>query len=128
MDINIPDNRGIVLDTNINLDFLRQVKPQYFDDYIKFVVNTSTNQVAIGMQLHKSAVIAQGDITNVYGGNIFLDDGHIIYESTLNVPKNIGRVCDDMRIITDKELISTINATLFSWVDGAFDGSNYESH
>ena len=74
-------------------------------------------------------------ISQRYGGNIY-SDGHIVYQSTLNVEKNLkiyankkkrtgilglfGRaekVPDNMRIIIDKETIAYINTVLFAWIE-----------
>ena len=51
-------------------------------------------------------------------GNIFFGDGHIVYESTLNVEKNevIGMVSDNLCIIEDEELVNRVNAVLLAWV------------
>ncbi len=67
----------------------------------------------------------------LYGGNIY-SDGHIVYQSTLNVEKNL-KIQDktkkgffglfskkntqgNMRIITDKDTIDYINTVLLEWI------------
>lgn len=108
----------ITLTDNIDLDWLRAVEPRFFDDYIKFVVNTKTNQVHVGMDVHSDCLAFGDDEEDFYGGNIFFDDGHIEYESTLNIAKNerVGTESDDLRIITNPDLIEKVNAVLLSWV------------
>lgn len=126
------DKRGFVLGDTITLSELNELEPRYFPQFIKFVVDKDSGKVAIGMEVHKSAEYFFGkDNGNLYGGNIY-EDGHIIYESTLNVQKNLDKWKEDHkgglfkkaepfhgnpRIIEDKELQEIINATLFDWVD-----------
>lgn len=109
---------GVLLTDNVNMEWLRSVEPRYFDDFIKFVINTRTNQVWVGMEIHADCVTNYSDYKHYYGGNIFFEDGHIEYESTLNVEKNeaIGVESDNMRMITDEELIERINNVLLAWV------------
>ena len=119
----LPDNRGIVLNSIVNLEFLKKLEPQYFTDYIKFVVDLKTKEVAIGMQLHASNLLT-GEPDNHRGGNIFFDDGHIEYSSTLNQKSNLilrkNKKHKDYhvnpRIITDQEIINDINLILFRFV------------
>ncbi len=126
------DDRGFVLNDNISLDELNNLEPSFFPNMIKFVVDKDTNRVAIGMKIHKTAEIFFGsNHGNLYGGNIF-KDGHIVYESTLNINKNLENwkekhkhslfkknapFPDNPRIIVDKDIQDIINATLFDWVD-----------
>jgi hypothetical protein len=119
----IVDNRGIVLTGEVNLDFLKDFEPKHFAEYIKFVVDLETQEVAVGMQLHASNLLS-GNKEYHRGGNIFFEDGHIEYESTLNQKINLElrknkdhkdyRV--NPRIITDEGVIRTINSVLFELV------------
>ena len=117
------DNRGIVLSDVVDLNFLKELEPQYFTEYIKFVVDLETKEVAVGMQLHASNLLL-GNPDNYRGGNIFFEDGHIEYESTLNQKINLSirKKNKDKdfhvnpRIITDKNLIEEINLILFELV------------
>lgn len=130
----ITDQRGVVLTDNVNLEWINSLTPRYHKEYVKFVVDMKNNKVVIGMDVHADAELLLGTPTEyLYGGNIF-SDGHIIYQSTLNVDKNIaisskskktglfgllkgkGRTPDNMRIITDKETIDYINTVLLEWV------------
>ena len=132
MEYNTTD-RGILLTENITMDDLKNITPRFHPDYIKFVVNVETNKVCVGMFNHADACVILGDQDDLYGGNIFFNDGNIIYTSTLNIKKNIKlkefkrklgldyKHIDDNkhnpRIIEDKELISMINSILFSWIE-----------
>jgi hypothetical protein len=117
------DNRGIVLTDTVNLDFLESLEPKFFSDYIKFVVDLKTKEVAVGMQLHASNLLS-GNSENYRGGNIFFENKSIVYESTLNQKTNLKlrknknhpdyRV--NPRIITDQQIIDEINQILFNWV------------
>ncbi len=127
------DVRGIILTDNVDLNWLNELTPRYYPDFVKFVVSTATNRVVVGMDIHASAqAFLDEDESNLYGGNIYRD-GSIVYESTLNIQKNLAldhgktgllsRIFkrnsgnyDNPRIIVDKDLIETINAVLFSWV------------
>ena len=126
------DRRGFVLEEHISLEELEGLEPKFFEDFIKFVIDKDTNKVAVGMEVHKSAEVFFGrNHGNLYGGNIYFD-GSIIYTSTLNIAKNLeywekkhpaGLLKKKIpfqgnpRIITDEELIETIDATLFSWIE-----------
>ena len=106
---------------NIDLSWIKSIKPQYHKEFSKFIVDTKANKVVIGMDIHADGTHYTGyeNINSIYGGNIFFNDGHIVYESTLNIDKNLS--CknpnfEDPRIILDKEIIEIINATLLSWV------------
>lgn len=109
---------GIVLTDNVDLDWLRSVEPRFYSDYIKFVVNLKTNKVCVGMDIHRNCEREMGDASDLRGGNIYFDDGHIVYTSTLNVPANvkIGEFGDTPRIMTNPELIKQVNNILFAWV------------
>lgn len=110
--------RGILLTDNVNLDWLKCVEPRHFNDYIKFVVNPNTNKVCVGMQVHRDCEAQMGSESDLLGGNIFFDDGHIIYESTLNMQENLklGEWGDTPRIITNQALIDKIDKVLKAWV------------
>lgn len=125
IEVNNIDRRGIILTDNVNLDFLKSLSPRYNEDFCKFVVNKSLNKVAVGMDIHAQTDINNGDEENIFGGNIFFDDGHIEYESTLNIYHNLKskffkknrKINPNPRIITDPELIAIINSCLLSWVE-----------
>ena len=124
MDPIITSDRGIILTDNVNLEWLRELTPMFHPNFVKFVINKENNKVAVGMNVHKDAQILLGANSeeNIYGGNIFLKDGSIVYESTLNVDKNIKskwfkKHPGNPRIITDPELIAEINSVLLAWVE-----------
>ena len=110
------DRRGIILEKNVNLEWIRNFEPKYFPDYIKFVVNPKTNKVNIGMSVHACCLPQMGPADELYGGNIYFCDGHIVYQSTLNVNKGKEHDANNRRIITDKETIDLINSVLLAWV------------
>ena len=119
------DRRGIILTDNVNMEYLKEITPRYSEDFCKFVVNTELNQVCVGMDIHAQCDIVQGDGSAVYGGNIFFEDGHIIYESTLNIRHNLKssyfkrnrKENNNPRIIQDPDIIQIINAVLFAWIE-----------
>ena len=125
----VTDQRGIILTDNVDLSWINSLTPRFHSDYVKFVVDTATNKVVIGMDVHADAqILLNADEKTLFGGNIY-KDGSIVYSSTLNVDKSLGvnkkglfkslfhkNADDNPRIITDKELIDQINAVLFSWV------------
>ena len=46
----VTDQRGIILTDNVDLDWLNSLSPRFHSDYVKFVVDTATNRVVIGME------------------------------------------------------------------------------
>lgn len=131
MSTEIKESCGVVLTDNVNLQWLNKLTPRYHDNFVKFVVNTETNKVAVGMDIHADAKrILGNDDTVLYGGNIYTD-GHIEYQSTLNVEKVLSLQKNQSilrklfrknnkefnpRIITDREMIDNINAVLKAWI------------
>lgn len=133
MSTEITDQRGVILTDNVDLNWVNSLTPRYHKEYVKFVVDTKNNKVVIGMDVHADAeMILDAPKEYLYGGNIY-SDGHIVYQSTLNVDKNLKikkekkkglfglfskkeNATDNMRIITDKDTIDYINATLLAWV------------
>ncbi len=134
VDYNVTDQRGIVLTDNVDLDWIRKLTPRYHKEYAKFVVDMKNNKVVVGMDVHADAKMLLGTPEEfLYGGNIFFDDGHIVYQSTLNVDKNVSisenskpkgiaglfkrkKAPANMRIIEDKDTIEYINTVLLEWV------------
>ena len=129
----VTDQRGLILTDNVDLNWLNSLTPRYHKEYVKFVVDMKNNRVAVGMDVHADAqVLLDVPEEYLYGGNIF-SDGKIVYQSTLNVDKNLELLkkekrigifglfkkkphVENMRIISDKETISYINRVLFAWV------------
>ena len=109
---------GIILTDNVDIDWLRSLTPRHFEDYVKFVVNPNTNQVCVGMQVHRNCSQQMGPEDALLGGNIFFEDGHIEYESTLNVKRNLaaGQWGETPRIITDADLIQQVDNVLKAWM------------
>ena len=86
----VTDQRGIILTDNVDLDWLNSLTPRFHSDYVKFVVDTKTNRVVVGMDVHADAQALLGAEENtLYGGNIY-KDGTIVYSSTLNVDKSLS--------------------------------------
>ncbi len=129
----VTDQRGLILTDNVDLNWLNSLTPRYHKEYVKFVVDMKNNKVAVGMDVPADAqVLLDVPEEYLYGGNIF-SDGKIVYQSTLNVDKNLELLkkekrigifglfkkkphVENMRIISDKETISYINRVLFAWV------------
>ncbi len=117
---NKTEPRGILLTDNVDRDWLNSITPVYFEDFIKFIVNRESNEVVIGMEVHKNgvALMKNDNPKNVLGGNLYPDNS-IIYSSTLNVFHNAkleNPNRSDMRIILDSDLQDLIDSILFSWV------------
>lgn len=109
---------GLILTDNVDMSWLEKLEPRHFEDYVKFVVNPTTNQVCVGMQVHRNCDPAMGSEHELLGGNIFFSDSHIEYESTLNVQENlsVGSWGDTPRVVTDEGLIERIDNVLKAWV------------
>lgn len=117
---NIP-RYGVLLTDNVDPQWLRDCSPRYFDEYIKFTVDPVNNQIVVGMQVHRNGkALLKAEEKDLLGGNIFFDDLHIEYESGLNEPINerVGTESDDLRIVTDPNVIERIDSVLKSWVVG----------
>ena len=118
------DRRGILLTDNVDMDFLKRIDPRYNEDYCKFTIHKALNKVCVGMDIHAQCEINNGEEEELYGGNIFFDDGHIEYESTLNIYHNMRskyyksnrKTYPNPRIIMDPGLIELINACLLDWI------------
>lgn len=110
------DRRGHILDKNVDLDYLKNIKPQFFPDFVKFVINLKTNKINVGMAVHACCLPQMGNNEDLIGGNIFFDDGHVVYESTLNVNKGKEHDPSNRRIIVDADSVEKFNNILFSWV------------
>ena len=109
-----------MLTDNVNWDWLDSITPVYFEDFIKFIVNKESNEVVVGMEVHKNGVSLMKDNNpkNVLGGNLYRDNS-IVYSSTLNVMHNAhlkNPNKNNMRIILDADLQNLIDTILFSWV------------
>ena len=86
----VTDQRGIILTNNVDLEWLNSLTPRFHSDYIKFVVDTKTNRVVVGMDVPADAQVLLGaDEKTLFGGNIYRD-GTIVYSSTLNVEKSLN--------------------------------------
>lgn len=112
-------NRGIILSENVDIEWLRSLNPQYFNDYIKFVIDVDNNRICVGMEIHRDCEITLGSsLTSIYGGNLYFD-GHIVYESTLNIPHNISQkgFRGNPRIIVDPETTEMLDVILKSWIN-----------
>lgn len=116
--MNIND-RGIILTDNVDIDWLKKLEPQFFPDYIKFVINPESNRVCVGMEVHRDCEVNMGNIDDLYGGNIFFENSEVIYESTLNIShnKSIRKFRGNPRIINDEETVQMLDAILKSWIN-----------
>lgn len=65
------ERRGVILTDNVDIDWLKSLEPQFFSDFIKFVVNPKTNKVCIGMSVHACCMPEMGDNKELLGGNLF---------------------------------------------------------
>lgn len=130
----IVPRQGIILTDTVDLAWLKSLEPQFYEDFIKFVVDTKTTRVCVGMDIHRDCAVLDGiyvidpdNSDNLYGGNIIFEDGHIEYSSPLNVSKNIKNHSEGVlrkkfrgnpRIISDKDDIEMINNLLKPWIKG----------
>lgn len=113
---------GILLTDVVDLEWLRSVRPRFYNDYIKFVVDFDTRRLWVGMDFHADCVPGNIDSSErnrrFRGGNLYFDDASVVYESTLNVAGNIalGGVFDDIRHIEDAQTQRRVNDILWEWV------------
>lgn len=121
IDNNCPDIRGILLTDEVDFNWICSIDPRYEEDFCKFTVNVDTNEIVVGGGVHAYAKAFLGDDEDVlYGGNIFFDDGHIEYTSTLNIDKNSDyeRTNNNAsaRVLQDPEQIALVNSVLYDWI------------
>lgn len=112
---------GVLLTDNVDAEWLRSCTPRYFDDYIKFTIDPINNQIVVGMQVHRNGrALLQSEEKDLLGGNIFFDNLHIEYESGINelINEEVGTDSDDIRIVTNKDVIERIDNVLKAWVVG----------
>ena len=110
-----------MLTDNVDLEWLKGITPKYHNEFCKFIVDTKANKVIVGMDIHADGTHFTGyeNMDYIFGGNIYFNDGHVVYESTLNIDKNLKATnpnFEDPRITVDKDLIEQINSTLLRWV------------
>ena len=114
--------KGILLTDVVDMEWIKSVTPRFYNDYIKFVVDFELEYLYVGMDFHADCVPGEIDPAErdrrFRGGNLYFDDGHIVYESTLNIQGNLtlGGTFDDIRIVSDAETIERINAIFNKWV------------
>ena len=116
------DIRGVLLTQKVNIDWLKELEPQHFNDFIKFVVYPDQEQVFIGMQIHSHAngLLGGKEITRqkLYGGNLFFD-GHVEWESGLNMLHNerLNLSPSNYRYIEDTDTLFMLNQILLKWIE-----------
>lgn len=115
------DPRGVLLTSKVDIEWLKNLEPQYFGDFIKFVIYPEKEYVFVGMQIHAHANgLLDGKANTrekLYGGNLFYD-GHIEWESGLNMFHNERMKLSptNYRFIEDSETISMLNKIFRKWV------------
>jgi len=114
--------RGILLTDRVDMAWLESVYPRFYDDYIKFVVDFERRRVHVGMDISADCILgnmgsAERD-RRFRGGNIFFADGHMVYESTLNIHGNLalGGTFADIRAVEDERTITRIDEVLKEWI------------
>ena len=123
------DRNGLLLTEKVNMDFLKNLTPQFFDtdNYIKFVIDGTNNNVVVGMEIHRDCtdLLAENreyslnfDESDVWGGNLYFD-GTIKWTSTFNNAKNLklGQWGDSPREITNRDVIDRLTGILGEKID-----------
>ena len=121
------DSRGILLTKPVDLDWLKQQEPQFFQEYVKFIVDVNSNEVCVGMKVHRDgcamlsnsrAIKTEYIDNNIYGGNLFYDSSSVVWESGLNMRHNIKNktLGKNPRILVDEKSIEKLEAILRKWV------------
>ena len=123
------DRNGLLLTEKVDMDFLKNLTPQFFkeDNYIKFVIDATNNNVVVGMEIHSDCLdlLASNrdyslnfNDSDIWGGNLYYD-GTIVWTSTLNNSKNIKlrEWGSSPREITNLEVISRLTDILKSKID-----------
>jgi hypothetical protein len=109
---------GIILTDNVDLEWLRNIEPNFHGNRVKFDVNIKLNKVAVGMDVHSNTLPEMGPTSDLLGGAVYTESGMLEYDSSLNIPINqkMNSHGDTMREIIDKDTIDKINNILLSWI------------
>lgn len=123
------DRNGLLLKERVNIDFLKSLTPQFFceDNYIKFVIDGTNNNVVVGMEIHRDCleILAENreyalifDDSDVWGGNLYFD-GTIKWTSALNDVKNLKmrEWGSSPREIVNADVIQRLTEILRSKID-----------
>ena len=122
------DSRGILLTKQVDLDWLKQQEPQFFQEYIKFIIDINSREVCVGMKVHRDgcSMLSNPRATkveyidnSVYGGNLFYEASSVVWESGLNMRYNIKNktLGKNPRILVDDKFIEELEGILRMWVE-----------
>ena len=112
-----------IMDKRINFKDLKSIEEvKFFPDMVKVVVDIEAKIIAVSAELHsdlEEVLIESGcEQKNLYGINIYYDDGEIEFDSAINPPRNrdagyprVGRyvACPDAR--------AKIEEVVHLWID-----------
>lgn len=111
----------MILAKKTELAELQRIEPQYFDEMVKIVIDSKRRLIATNMEMHSDLALELyddgSDETDLYGANIYFDDGSIEWSSTINIKQN-RRIQNGTfgRIITDEETISMLTDIINEWI------------
>ncbi len=110
----------MILRTKTELNDLKAIDPQFFEDMIKIVIDRERRIVAVGAEMHSDMGIELyndgSDEKDLYGANLFWD-GSLEWSSTLNIARNRSIQNGTYgRVITDEDTIEDLTDIVNLWI------------
>lgn len=111
----------MVLTKRISFEELLSMKPRYFDDMVKIVVDRKNKTMAVSAEMHHDLMYELLDNgseeKDLWGANIF-EDKKIVWESMLNIKRNMFDTNDGTRgrLVKDPIIIDELNEIIFRWI------------
>jgi len=111
-----------IIDKKIMLKDLKAFEEKkYFSDMVKAVVDIESKIIAVSAELHSDLeefLIASGsEQRNLYGINIYYDDGEIEFDSAINPPRNRDAGYPKVgRYVACPEARAKITEVVYSWI------------
>ncbi len=111
----------MILKEKTELSAIKNLKPEYFADMVKIVIDKKRQLVAVHAEMHSDLGIELyddgSDENDLFGANILYEDHSIEWSSTLNVRQNQKiRNGTFGRIITDENTIMELTDIINRWI------------
>lgn len=105
----------------ISLDEIQLTEPIYFDDMVKGVVDIKKEIVALHAEMHsdlEQLLLDNGsNQKDLFGFNIYFDDGELEVDSNINPPRNAELGFPRAgRLVTEPNTVAKIESIVFRMV------------
>ena len=111
----------MVLKEKTELKTIKAMEPHYFEEMVKIVIDKAKRKIAVNMEMHCDLGIELydegSDENDLFGANIYYEDGRIEWSSTLNIRQN-RKIQNGTygRIITDEKTIGELTEIVDEWI------------